>query len=94
MRARIAHYRRDPTILDTRTDPVVGCRIVTQPFFLPREQWIKAPESWSSNIVTGKGFDTESADGKYLWDALADREASPVATAHCDMAHRCLLLRG
>jgi putative restriction endonuclease len=81
MRARIAHYRRDPAILDTRTDPVIGCRIVTQPLFLPREQWIKVPESWSSNIVTGKGFDTDSADGKYFWDALADRVASSVATA-------------
>jgi putative restriction endonuclease len=85
MRDRIAHYRRDQTILDARTDPVVGCRIVTQPFFLPREQWIKVPESWSPNIVTGKGFDAGTADGKYLWDALAERSVSPVATA--DMRH-------
>ena len=28
MRARIAHYRRDSSILDVRTDPVVGCRVV------------------------------------------------------------------
>jgi putative restriction endonuclease len=81
MRVRIARYRRDPTILDARTDPLIGCRIITQPFFLPREEWMKVPESWSPNIVTGKGFDAESADGKYLWDALAARMASPVATA-------------
>jgi putative restriction endonuclease len=75
MRSRIAHYRRDPAVLDVRTDPLVGCRIVTQPVFWPRELWIKVPESWSSNIVTGKGYDADGNDGRYLWQALTERLA-------------------
>lgn len=73
MRARIAHYRKDPSVLDERQDPIIGCRILTRPFFWPREMWVPVPDSWSPNIVTGKGFSTEDRDGLYLWQAVADR---------------------
>lgn len=73
MRNRIARYRRDDALLDPRSDPLVGCRILTQPFFWPREQWLPVPESFARNIVAGKRYSTEEADGRYLWDALADR---------------------
>ncbi|TCR71820.1 hypothetical protein [Rhizobium sp. BK376] len=73
MRARIASYRRDPIALDDRQDPVIGCRILTQPFFWPKELWLPVPESWSPNIVTGKGFNAKEGDGQYLWSAVTDR---------------------
>ena len=75
MRARIAHYRRDPSILDQRHDPLVGCRIVTQPFFWPQESWVVVPENWSPNIVTGKGYSTDTSDGQYLWRSVVERRA-------------------
>jgi putative restriction endonuclease len=87
MRRRIAHYRDDPAILDERIDPVVGCRIITEPFFWPREQWIPVPASWSQNIVTGKGYDAEQGDGLALWHEVEARQAykssgsSPLAAA-------------
>lgn len=74
MRQRIARYRRDDALLDPRTDPPVGCRILTQPFFWPREQWLPAPRSFARNIVTGKRYDTDHTEGRYLWDAVTDRE--------------------
>lgn len=68
MRARIAMYRgADPT---DRSDFVIGCRILTQPFFLAEENWIPAPESWSRNIVTFKGYSTDQLDGLRLWEAV------------------------
>ena len=73
MRARIARYRKDPAILDPRQDPPVGCRILTQPFFWPRELWAPVPQSWAPNIVQGKGFSTDEADGKYIWEAVSER---------------------
>jgi putative restriction endonuclease len=73
MRRRIARYRRDDALLDSRTDPPVGCRILTQPFFWPREQWLPVPQSFARNIVTGKRYGTDDAEGRYLWDAVADR---------------------
>lgn len=76
MRARIASYRRDPILMDDRQDPVIGCRILTQPFFWSRDLWLAVPESWSPNIVRGKGFSTEEKDGQYLWSAVTDRLSS------------------
>lgn len=73
MRARIAHYRRDPAVLDERLDPIIGCRILTQPFFWPRDLWLPVPESWSPNIVSGKGFGVGERDGQYLWQAAVER---------------------
>jgi putative restriction endonuclease len=77
MRRRIAQYRRDDALLDPRTDPPVGCRILTQPFFWPREQWLPVPASFARNIVTGKRYATDEAEGRYLWDAIAARN-SPI----------------
>lgn len=70
MKERIARYRRLPVV--EREDYQIGCRILEQSFFLPRERWIRVPPSWSSNIVVGKGFDAASSDGRYLWNALGE----------------------
>ena len=71
MRARIARYRRaDP---DDHSDFAVGCRILTQPFFLDEADWIPVPESWSPNIVSFKTYNTGDAEGLALWEAVNDR---------------------
>jgi putative restriction endonuclease len=77
MRERIARYRRDDALLDPRTDPPVGCRILTQPFFWPRELWLPVPSSFARNIVTGKRYGTDDSEGRYLWDAVAERAHLP-----------------
>ena len=78
MRQRIAHYRSDETILDPRVDPPIGCRILTQPFFWPREQWLPVPPSFAQNIVTGKRYSTDEEEGRQLWDAVSNRAPSPL----------------
>jgi putative restriction endonuclease len=71
MRARIARYRRaDP---GDRSDFAVGCRILTQPFFLEEADWIPVPASWATNIVSFKTYNTETPDGLALWEAVQDR---------------------
>ena len=86
MRRRIARYRSDEALLDPRTDPPVGCRILTQPFFWPREQWLPVPASFARNIVTGKRYATDDTEGRYLWDAVADR-AGLMGNASVEDAH-------
>ncbi len=71
MRNRIAKYRRtDPT---ERGDFPVGCRILTQPFFLDEFDWLPVPESWAINIVSFKTYDAETGDGLMLWEAMQGR---------------------
>lgn len=73
MRRRIAKYRRADTA--DRSDFVIGCRILTQPFFFPEAEWIPIPASWSPNIVTFKTYDTSESDGAALWNLIQDRVA-------------------
>lgn len=68
MRQRITKYRRFET--EHRGDFAIGCRLLTQPFFFPEQDWIDAPMSWKPNIVTYKGFDTASEEGLQLWTAV------------------------
>lgn len=66
MRQRIAKNRRVPP--GDRSDFVIGCRILTQPFFLPEHAWIPVPDSWAANIVSFKGYSTDDPDGRRLWE--------------------------
>ncbi len=71
VRMRIARYRRsDP---NDRSDFEIGCRILTQPFFLDERDWIAVPPSWSPNIVSFKTYNTGDAEGLALWEAVRDR---------------------
>jgi putative restriction endonuclease len=74
MRTRIAKYR--PAGGDDRSDFQIGCRILTNPFFLPRDQWIPVPKSWSRNIVRFKTYSTDEAEGLALWQAVQSPLAS------------------
>jgi putative restriction endonuclease len=68
MRKRILRYRR----LDSDKAPIeIGCRVLTQPFFLPEDRWF-VPPSWSANIVSFRGYSTEESDGAALWDLISN----------------------
>jgi putative restriction endonuclease len=71
MRERIARYRRAAS--SDRSDFQIGCRILTQPFFLEEQDWIPVPSSWSPNIVSFKTYNTDDAEGMALWEAVSDR---------------------
>lgn len=58
---------------DTRGDFHIGCRILTQPFFFEEWQWMPPPKSFSPNIVRFKGFDTDTVEGRRLWDQVSQR---------------------
>ncbi|MCZ8131667.1 MAG: HNH endonuclease [Steroidobacteraceae bacterium] len=51
----------------------IGCTVLAQPFFFPRENWIPAPSDWSGNIVRGKTFDDHEVSGRAIWDAVRER---------------------
>lgn len=71
-RARIQRYRRTA---QPEPDPIVGCSILTEPFFWPEEQWIPIPSDWAPNIVQGKSYDDAEAPGRALWHEVLARLA-------------------
>ena len=71
MIARIRRYQ-SPEARDQR-DPVIGCRLLQQPFFLPREAWFRVPESFPVNAVSGKSYGAEEREGEFLFRAIEER---------------------
>ena len=71
MRSQIVKYHRtDP---DDRSDFPIGCRILSQPFFLDEHDWIPVPENFSPNIVAYKRYNTDDAEGLRLWREVNER---------------------
>ena len=70
-RSAINAYRKKKG-KEEQVDPFIGCVVLTSPFFLPREDWIPAPENWSTHIVQGKLFDEQQPEGLAIWEQLQD----------------------
>jgi putative restriction endonuclease len=70
MRTRIARYRKVRP--DERDDFIIGCRILTRPFFFDPAHWLPVPKSFALTTVTFKTYSTEDGDGRRLWEAVAD----------------------
>jgi putative restriction endonuclease len=71
MRDRIAHYRRIP--IAPGENPRVGCIMLAEPFFWPRDIWILSPPDFKLNTVQGKGYDSETGVGRSIWEAVSER---------------------
>jgi putative restriction endonuclease len=83
MRARIARYRRVPP--EERTDFAIGCRILTQPFFLRESDWFEPP-GWPPHFQGFKTYSTDDADGLMLWEAVQPHVQS-VGADHNSLLH-------
>ena len=57
-------------------DPIIGCIILTEPFFFRKRDWIPIPADWSRNIVQGKTYKTSGVFGAALWREVRERFAS------------------
>lgn len=71
MRERIAYYREVPISADE--DPLIGCIMLAEPFFWPRELWIPSQQFLKPSTQVGKGYDSETGTGRELWDAIMER---------------------
>ncbi|MEX0808807.1 MAG: HNH endonuclease [Dongiaceae bacterium] len=71
MRSRIARYRRGEQ--SDKSDFDIGCRILTQPFFLDESEWIDIPTDWSPNIVSFKTYNTDEPNIRMLWEKVSGR---------------------
>ena len=85
MRLRIGKYRR--AVIGPTDNPTIGCVILAEPFFWPREQWIPSPQDFKSQTVQGKGYDGETGTGRELWIEVEQRlRIQPLAKLQGEMA--------
>jgi|CXWL01.1.fsa_nt_gi putative restriction endonuclease len=66
----------DPLTSNVGLGTEIGCTVLANPFFLPREDWIVIPSGFADNIVRGKFFQSESGDGAAIWEAIEARLAT------------------
>src|SRR5208337_1619971 len=86
MRARIARYtNRSP---EDREDFRIGCRILTQPFFLPEYAWIPVSDIWPRHTVSFMTYATDEADGMRLWEKVQDAISAPALSGLAEPAAR------
>jgi putative restriction endonuclease len=71
MRARVAYYRRSP--MAPNENPTIGCILLAEPFFWPRDLWVPPPADFELNTVQGKGYEAEAGQGRALWTAVEER---------------------
>jgi putative restriction endonuclease len=86
MRARAAKYRRSGG--SPHEDFIIGCRVLTQPFFLAEQHWIPVPASWSREIVQGKTYSLSDPDGRLLWERVQVQVAGLAAEGEGGQVHQ------
>lgn len=59
-------------------DPVVGCTVLSDPFFWTRAEWIPADRHWKSNVVVGS-YSESIAESSALWEEVEKRYALPLS---------------
>jgi putative restriction endonuclease len=70
---RQAIYRYRGTDTRVEPDPLIGCIILTQPFFWPQSDWIPASDYWKRGIQQGKTYDIGEVIGRRLWNYVQER---------------------
>lgn len=49
----------------------IGCTVLSNIFYLPRDEWIEDPPGWSPNIVRGKGYELDEESGRAIWSRVS-----------------------
>lgn len=71
MRASVAKYRRTRHVDDSE---MIGCIVLTRPFFWCESHWLRPPADWARNIVQGRSYDLHSPPGSDLWKLVVERQ--------------------
>ena len=54
----------------------VGCVLIAQPTFFPRERWVPPPRDWPPRTQVDKRYDLEDGEGRRIWeDCIAVAES-------------------
>ncbi len=69
-RDKIYEIRSKASRVAFEHDPTIGCIILNNPIFFSDQDFIELPFHFPGSIVQGKGMETDSGDGKLLWDLV------------------------
>lgn len=72
LRARLARIQEGARI---DADPAgrIGCCLIAEARFFPREAWVRRPNDWSPRTQTGEGYDLTQGEGQRVWLECLER---------------------
>lgn len=65
----IRRFITDPNV----RDPEIGCTVLSEPFFWPKNLWIPEPVGFAGSIVRGRYYETTNPDEAHLWNQIQER---------------------
>jgi putative restriction endonuclease len=67
----IAKHKKLSGIPEQAASAVIGCIVLSSPFFLPRDRWLPVPADYPVNSPQGHRYDGTVGTGKSLFDAVS-----------------------
>jgi len=53
----------------------IGCILLASPIFFDRPLWVRGPDDWKNQIVSGKTYDLSRGEGRRIWTECLERAA-------------------
>jgi len=75
LRARLSKIQQGARI---EADPQgrIGCCLIAEAQFFPREAWVAAPSDWHARTVTGAAYDLSQGEGARIWQQCQEQAAA------------------
>jgi putative restriction endonuclease len=73
MEARLNEIRQRNNFQQAGPIPQIGCILLANAVFFPRELWIPQPANWSSRNLTYQRYDLGSGEGLRIWRQCQER---------------------
>ena len=68
-------------------DPEIGCTVLSEPFFWPKDLWIPDPVGFAGSIVRGRYYDTSVLQDAHLWDLVQERLEGRMVSATINLTN-------
>jgi putative restriction endonuclease len=76
MREKIAGIRKGINYRSSGAKNEIGCILLTQPVFFPKETWIKGPNNWPGPNLRPMKYDLSKGEGNRIWNECLARITS------------------
>jgi putative restriction endonuclease len=70
---RLAEIRGRIRYVPVGPVPSIGCILVVQPTFFPRDRWVAQPSDWNDRTVSSAGYDLTRGEGARVWAECRER---------------------
>lgn len=73
--AAISRYRNRTGAVGDIETAEIGCIVLEECVWFDEQDWVKRPDDWHNNIVSGKGYSLLEGEGKRVWLDVIQRAA-------------------